>query len=422
MNGKIYVCIDLKSFYASVEAVERKLDPMVVNLVVADKDRGTNAICLAITPAMKALGIKNRCRLSDIPADVKYHIAKPRMKLYMEYSAAIYKIYLRYVSKDDIHVYSIDECFIDATDYLKLYKTTARKFARTLIDKVYEELGIRATVGIGTNLFLAKVALDITAKHSPDFMGYLDEDKFKDEIWFHRPITDVWNIGRGIAARLEKYGVYDLYGVAHTDEKFLYKEFGVNAEYLIDHANGVEPCTIADIHRYKAKSNSISNGQILFSDYSAEDAKTVMKEMVDLLVLELIEKGLVTNSISLYIGYSDRNSKADGGTEKLDFYTNSYNKLKERFDEFFDRATDKKKKIRRINVGLLGVVPEEYATVDLFTDAKADLKEHNAQSAVLGIKKKYGKNAIMRGISFTEKATGRERNKMIGGHNGGEEQ
>ncbi|MBO6264297.1 MAG: DNA repair protein [Clostridia bacterium] len=419
--GRMYVCIDLKSFYASVESVERGLDPMTTNLVVADKDRGHNAICLAITPAMKALGIKNRCRLGDIPKGVDYIIAKPRMRLYMEYSVKIYKIYLRYVSEEDIHVYSIDECFIDVTQYMKLYGMTAKQLAKTLIDKVYEELGIRATVGIGTNMFLTKVALDITAKHSPDFMGYLDEEKFKAEVWHHRPITDIWNIGKGIAARLAKYGIFDLYDVAHTDEAFLYKLFGVNAEYLIDHAWGVEPCTIADIRNYRSKSNSISNGQILFRDYEYGEAMTVMKEMVDLLVLELIEKGLVTNCISLYIGYSGHDEKGSGGTKTIGEYTNSYKKLLAYFEEYYISCVKKDTLIRRINIGLNNVVSEDYATVDFFTDVAAEKKEHKAQEAILEIKRKYGKNAILRGISYESGATGKERNKLIGGHNGGEE-
>ncbi len=421
MENRIYLCIDLKSFYASVESVERGLDPMTANLVVADKDRGKNAICLAITPAMKSLGIRNRCRLSEIPPEIEYVIAKPRMKLYMQYSAEIYKIYLRYISPDDVYVYSIDECFIDATEYIKLYDMPAKVFAKTLLEKIHEELGLRATVGIGTNLFLTKVALDITAKHASDFMGWLDEEKFKAEIWNHRPITDVWNVGKGIAARLAKMGIYDLKGVAFADEKSLYKEFGVNAEFLIDHAKGIEPCLLEDIKKYKPSTKSLSNSQILFENYSYEDAWTVITEMVDLLVGELVEKGLVTHSISLAIGYSGSRRQADAGSEKLPLYTNSYSQILEYFKEYYAKIADKDKQIRKISVGLNDVVDETNLNDYLLADKNKEVKEKKTMEAVIGIKKKFGKNAIMRGVSFKDKATGMERNKLIGGHNGGED-
>lgn len=317
MEKSIYACIDLKSFYASVEAAERKLDPFKENLVVADPSRGRGAICLAVTPAMKSLGIKNRCRLFEIPETVTYITAKPRMKLYMEYSARIYSIYLNYVSKEDIHVYSIDECFLDFTPYLHTYGKTPKEMAVMLMDAVRRETGICATAGIGTNLFLAKVALDITAKHSPDHIGYLDEKEFKRTIWHHRPITDIWNIGKGIAARLSRYGIYDLYGTAHMDEKLLYKEFGVNAEFLIDHAHGREPCTIKEIHDYESKSHSVSQSQILFEDYSYDNALLVLKEMTDALALELRSRHLTTDSISMSVAYSKRELPPSGGTRKL---------------------------------------------------------------------------------------------------------
>lgn len=422
MDNKFYICIDLKSFFASVEAVERGLDPMTSNLVVADPSRGTGAICLAITPAMKALGVKNRCRIFEIPQNIKYITAMPRMKKYIDYSALIYSIYLNYVSRDDIHVYSIDECFIDATDYLKLYSLTARQFAKTLMDAVYERTGISATAGIGTNMFLAKVALDVTAKHAPDKTGYLDHLEFRKKIWHHKPITDIWNIGPGIAKRLEKYGIYDLCGVALCDEQLLYKEFGVNAEYLIDHSHGIEPCTIKDIHEYKSKSASLSNGQILFSDYDYDGALLVMKEMVDSLCLELIEKHLVTNGISLYIGYSSDKIKPSGGSCKIRVYTNSFSVLKEHFQDLFIKTVDKTHTIRKINIGFNNVVDEDFATYDLFTDVTATEKEKNVNAAVLKIKDKFGKNAILKGMNYQNKATGRMRNRLIGGHNGGEEE
>ena len=286
---KAYLCIDLKSFYASVECVLRGLDPLKTNLVVADPSRGNGAICLAITPPMKALGIHNRCRIFEIPKNVKYITALPQMKKYMEISADIYGIYLKYVSKDDIHVYSIDECFLDVTRYLDLYQMDAITLAKKIIADVYNSTHITATAGIGTNLFLAKVALDITAKHAKDNIGYLNEEIFKATIWHHQPITDIWNISRGIASRLAKYGVYDLYGVTQMDEDILYKEFGVNAEFLIDHAWGIETCTIEEIHNYKSKNNSLSTSQILFEDYKYEEALLVLKEMVDNLVLEIVD-------------------------------------------------------------------------------------------------------------------------------------
>ena len=420
MSDKMYCCIDLKSFYASVECVERGLDPMKTNLIVADPTRGSGSICLAITPAMKALGIKNRCRVFQIPKNVEYITAMPQMRKYMEISADIYSVYLRYVSPDDIHVYSIDECFIDMTDYLKLYKKTPLEFTVMLMDAVYNETGICASAGIGTNLFLCKVALDITAKHSPNFIGFLDEKKFKETVWTHRPITDVWNIGRGIAARLERMGIFDLKGVAEFPESMLYKEFGVNAEFLIDHANGREPCTIKDIHEYKSKSASISNSQILFEDYGYNDALTVMKEMVDLQVLELVDRRLVTDSISLHIGYSKDVIKSSGGTRKLDGFTNSYKKIISHFEALYNETVNKAFPIRKISIGLCNLQDDYMASITLFTDVEAEERERKLQETVVDIKKRYGKNSILKGISYTEKATARSRNKMVGGHNGGE--
>ena len=430
MNGetitdetKTYVCIDLKSFYASVEAVERGMDPMTENLVVADPSRGRGAICLAITPAMKKLGVKNRCRLFEIPEGISYVTALPRMKTYMRYSARIYSIYLRFVSADDIHVYSIDECFIDATSYLRLYGVDGRGFATSLRNAVFAETGITATCGIGTNLFLAKVALDIEAKKSPDGIGYLDRLEFRRKIWTHRPITDVWNVGRGIAKRLEKFGIYDLKGVACCDEDILYKEFGVNAEYLIDHSHGEEPCTIADIHAYKSEERSISNGQILFSDYAYENALTILKEMVDFLTTELSENRLVANRIFLSVGYSGDCHKATGGWKKLaEGYTRSYVHIKNAFVKLYEATTAKDSPIRRINVGVSGLKSEDFMTYDLLTDKTRLDKEVAAIDAVVGIRRKLGKNSVLRGVDLKKEATARERNKLIGGHNGGEEE
>ncbi len=417
MAERAYVCIDLKSFYASVECVDRGLDPFCANLVVADPSRGSGAICLAVSPAMKALGVSNRCRIFEIPKSISYLTAMPRMKRYMEVSADIYSIYLKYISHEDIHVYSIDECFIDVTTYLALYSRTPKEMAVMLMDAVFSQTGIRATAGLGPNLFLAKVALDVTAKHAADHIGILDEAEFERSIWRHRPITDIWNIGPGIAKRLEKYGVYDLHGVTCLEEGLLYREFGANAEYLMDHARGMEPCTIKEIHEYKSKSNSLSNSQILFEDYSLDDAYLVLKEMVDTMVLELVDKRLVTNSISLSIGYSKNAVKSTGGTRKLKEYTNSFHKLMAYFNEFYHSTAQGGYPIRRIGIGLNNVVEEAFATFDFFTDLQAERRERQMQDTILTIKKKYGRNAIVKGVSLEEKATARMRNKLIGGHN-----
>ena len=415
---KIYFCIDLKSFYASVECVERNLDSMTTDLVVADSTRGGGAITLAVSPSLKAKGVKNRCRLFEIPKELEYICAKPRMKLYIKYSADIYGIYLKYISKEDILVYSVDECFIDATSYLKMYKLSPLELAKKLKDEVYNQTKIAATVGIGTNMFLAKVALDITAKKSPSMMGYLDEESFKKEIWHHKPITDIWNIGRGISKRLEKYNAYTLYDVANLDPKILYKEFGITAEYLIDHANGVEPCTIKDVHDYIPKSNSVSNGQVLFEDYQYSDALLVLKEMVELNVLDLVDKNLVTNNISLSVGYSKDVIKPTGGSKKLDGYTNSYKTLNEEFIKLFEKTTNYHYMIRKINISFNNVKEDSYKTIDLFTNIEEDKKEEAIQEAILSIKKKFGKNAILKGMNLEEKATTKKRNTLIGGHNG----
>jgi len=435
-TGRIYVCIDLKSFYASVECVDRGLDPFTTNLVVADPTRTEKTICLAITPAMKAIGIKNRCRVFEIPTGIDYIMAPPRMKHYVEVSTQIYGVYLRYVSPEDIHVYSVDECFIDVTAYLKLYDKTPREFAIMLMDAVFAETGICATAGIGTNMFLAKVALDITAKHVDDHIGYLDEARFKVELWDYKPITDVWNIGPGIANRLKKYGVSTLRGVCQMSERTLYKEFGTNAEYLIDHAYGYEPCTIREIQAYKPGAQSLSNGQVLGTAYNYEDTFTIFKEMVDALILDLVSKDLVAGRISLVINYvkesdapSDnvfigehgvsnrwKNYPHTGGTRKMARVTDSRKVIRDAFIALFEETTRRDGMIRRLNVGLGDVVPKEFETFDLFTDVEAEKEERALQKAVLDVQKKFGKNAMFKAISLTEKATGRARNETMGGH------
>ncbi len=451
-DERTYLCIDLKSFYASVECADRGLDPFTTNLVVADPDRTEKTICLAVSPALKSLGLPGRCRVFEIPEGIPYIMARPHMQRYMDVSADIYSVYLRYVSPEDIHPYSIDECFIDATPYLVLYQVDAKGFAVMLMDAVQAETGVCATAGIGPNLFLAKVALDITAKHADDHIGFLDQAEFERTIQTHWPITDIWNVGPGIAKRLAKHGVRDLRGVCELDERTLYREFGVNAEYLIDHARGVEPCTIADIRAYEPGAHSLMNGQVLPCDYTREEARDVLREMVDQLVLDLVDKRLVAESISLYVGYAkeaaDRAQEATGsgsheqeaagewfdgghgrrpvggrrgfphtgGTRRQPDRTNSYAKLLPRFLELYDETTRTDAPVRRINVGFGGVVPEEFATMDLFTDEAAEADERKLQEAVLAVKGRFGKNALLRGTSLKEKATARERNEQIGGH------
>ena len=423
---RTYLCIDLKTFFASVECVERHLDPFSTNLVVADVERSKNSICLAITPKMKMLGIKNRCRICDIPPNIKYIAAKPRMSLYMKYCGDIYGTYLKYFSKDDIHVYSIDEVFIDITGYLSTYNRDPQNLAKMVIDDVYNTYGITATAGIGTNMYLAKIALDITAKHSASNMGYLDEEKYKNELWHHKPLTDFWQIGPGTERRLNKIRLFDMYDVAHADQKKLFKMFGINAEYLIDHAWGREPCTIADIKRYKPKSNSISNSQILFKDYTYYEARTVLKEMVELISLRLVKENKISNIIQLYVGYSKDLVGASGGARHLENYTSNYSELLKVFLNLYDETTNRNVGIRRLGVSLGNVITITDGNVidgnneqlSLFSNQEKLDKEKELELTINNLKDTMGKNIILRGTNFLEEATARERNKMIGGHNG----
>lgn len=416
MKEKIYLCIDLKSFYASVECVERGLDPFKVNLVVADPTRH-GAITLAATPAIKKLGVPSRGRIYEIPENIDYIIASPRMHLYMEYSAHIYSIMLKYIASEDIHVYSIDEAFLDVTSYLSLYQMNAKELAKLILDDIYKDTGITATVGIGTNLFLTKVALDITAKHAPDNMGYLDEDLFKQTLWHHHPITDIWMIGNGTASRLAKLGIYDLYGIAHYPENILYQVFGINAECLIDHAWGKEPTEIKDIKAYRPKANSISNSQILFEDYNYHDAYIVMKEMVENNVLSLSEKHLVTDHIALSIGYSKDKIKPSNGSRKISTTTNAYSILLSEFKQLYKKIVDPHVPIRRIGISFGNVKDEMYEQYDLFTDIDAIEKEKKIQNVLVDIKQRYGNNAILKGMNRLDRATQIKRNTLIGGHN-----
>lgn len=414
---RVYFCIDMKSFFASVECAERGLNPFETNLVVADPARGEGAICLAISPKMKSLGVKNRCRIFEIPKNMDYIVALPRMKKYIEYTADIYEIYLKYVSKDDIHVYSIDESFIDVTQYLKLYNLRPKQFAKILIEEIAVKKGIPSSVGIGTNMFLAKIALDVMAKKVTDRIAYLDEEIFKEYMWTHKPITDFWQISRGTAKRLAKYGVYDLKGITKLNEKLLYKEFGINAEILIDHAWGREPCTMADIKAYKGKSKSVSNSQILFEDYNFDKARLVFEEMVQNMCYEMMTRRLISRSGFLSVGYSKGVKDNDGGAVRLDEATNLFSLILPNMLEAFDRLVSRSYPIRKLSIGF-SVVDESSEGYDFFTDINRVNKEKSSEKAVLQIKNKYGKNSLLKGINFKEGATIQTRNKLIGGHNG----
>ena len=496
---RTYIAIDLKSFYASVECIQRELDPMTTNLVVADSSRTEKTICLAVSPSLKKCGIPGRPRLFEVVAQVKqantlrqykapdraftgssydareldahlelsidYIVAPPRMALYMETSTAIYDIYLKYVAPEDIHVYSIDEVFIDATAYLKTYGLTGEEFARKLILEVLQTTGITATAGIGTNLFLCKVAMDIVAKHIPaDENGvriaYLDEMQYRLQLWNHRPLTDFWRVGRGISRKLEAHGLFTMGDVARCslqNEDLLYKLFGVNAELLIDHAWGWEPCTIADIKSFRPSSNSLGSGQVLHCPYTAQKAKLVLREMADLLVLDLVDKHLVTDQIVITVGYDIENltdperrkayqgevvtdhygrkiPKHAHGTANLGKFTSSTKRILQAVDDLYDEIVDKNLLIRRLNIVACRIADESHIPtsepmeqLDLFSDyseqgrkfeeeAAEVRREKRRQQAMLAIKKKYGKNAILKGMNLEECATAKDRNAQIGGH------
>lgn len=486
--GRTYIAIDLKSFYASVECVERNLDPLTTNLVVADKSRTEKTICLAVSPSLKSLGIPGRPRLFEVVQKVReanaelairnpkakkiqYLTAVPRMAKYMEYSTRIYGIYLKYIAPEDIHVYSIDEVFMDVTDYLATYKMTPKELAMTMITEILDTTGITATAGIGTNLYLAKVAMDIVAKHMPaDERGVriseLDEISYRKLLWAHRPLTDFWRVGRGYAKKLEANGMFTMGDIARCslggpadlyNEDLLYKLFGINAELLIDHAWGWEPCTIKDIKSYKPANNSISSGQVLHCAYYYDKTRIVVREMTDLLVLDLVDKGLVTDQIVLTIGYDIDNFKNPEivkkykGKMSMDFYgrimpehahgsvnlgrmTSSTTIIMNAVMELFDKIVDPDLMTRRINVTANHVTDEtveqekdSFEQLDLFTDyaalekqreeeKKSLEKEKAIQHAMLDIKKKFGKNAILKGTDLQEGATTIDRNNQIGGH------
>ena len=495
VEQKIYISIDLKSFYASVECQERGLNPLTTNLVVADSSRTEKTICLAVSPSLKAYGIPGRARLFEVVQKVKqinqdrkrknqnrdfigksyndidlknnpeleldYIVAPPRMAYYMKYSTNIYNIYLKYFSAEDIFAYSVDEVFCDITKYLKYYKMTARELVTKVIQDVYETTGITATAGIGTNLYLCKIAMDIVAKHvEPDKNGVriagLDEMTYRKYLWNHRPITDFWRVGKGYAKRLEKYRIFTMGDIARMsveNEELLYKILGVNAELLIDHSWGWEPATIQSVKAYKPLSNSISSGQVLHCPYNCEKTKLIVKEMTELLTLELVDKHLITSQLVLTIGYDTENltnekirKMYDGettidrygreipkhahGTVNLNHKTASTKIIIDAVMELFDRIINDKLLVRRINITANNVVNEKegekannYEQVDLFTDYKKLEKERekeNAekeiQKAMIEIKRKYGKNAIIKGMNLEEGGTTIERNRQIGGH------
>ena len=502
---KTYIAIDLKSFYASVECRERSRDPLTTNLVVADPSRTEKTICLAVSPSLKKYGLSGRARLFEVIQKVNaannirklkapnhvfsgssddstelqknpslkidYIIAPPRMARYMEYSTKIYNIYLKYIAPEDIHIYSIDEVFIDVTHYLSTYNMTARELAMTMIQDILSTTGITATAGIGTNMYLCKIAMDIVAKHiEPDKNGVriaeLDEMSYRRLLWNHKPLTDFWRVGRGYSKKLEKIGLYTMGDIARcsigkpTDyysEELLYKLFGINAELLIDHAWGYEPCTMEDVKAYKPETNSISSGQVLHCPYEFDKARLVVKEMTDLMVLDLVDKGLVTNQIVLTIGYdieniTDKNrSQSYKGTVTTNYYgkkvpkpahgttnlpkqTSSTTLITNAVMELYDKIVNKKLLIRRINIVANKLVDEhsvknanKYEQLDLFTDyeiLKKQREKENAESerekrmqnTILDIKKKFGKNAILKGMNLQEGATAKDRNNQIGGH------
>lgn len=421
MNGnKIYLCIDLKSFYASVECVERGWDPLTARLVVADPERSEKTICLAVSPALKQMGVPNRCRVFQIPKEIPYKMAPPRMQLYIDYAAEIYGVYLKYIAKEDIQVYSIDEAFLDVTDYLHLYQMTAVELGRKIMQDILDTTKIPAACGVGTNLYLAKVALDIMAKHETDRIAYLDEARYREKLWKHKPLTDFWRVGRGTVERLSNMGICTMEEIAHARESLLYKAFGIDAELLIDHAWGREPVTIADIKAYRPKNTSFSSGQVLPRDYEYEEGVLVVKEMADLLCLDLVDQCLVTSHISLAIGYSNQKCfEPAKGSTTLRSATSSNRRLLSYVEQLYRRIVRPGAYIRRITLTYTGVMTEDYQQFDLFSDPEETEKDVKAQRAAISIKQRYGKNAILKGMNLEESATTIERNGQIGGHKSG---
>lgn len=420
-SNRIYMCIDLKSFYASVECRQRGLDPMTTNLVVADPKRSQKTICLAVSPAMKKLGVPGRCRLFEIPKHINYIIAPPQMKLYIDVSADIYGIYLKYISKDDIHVYSIDEVFMDVSDYLYMYKMNAKELAKEIMKDIYDTTGISSACGIGSNLYLAKVALDIMAKRTDDNIGVLNEKMYRKMLWDHRPITDFWRVGRGIANRLEKIGVKTMKDLAKTEENMLYKIFGIDAELLIDHAWGRESVTMQDIKKYKPKATSVGNGQVLGKDCDVKTGKIIVMEMVDSLCLDLTRKNLVCSCITLHVRYNKKYfKKYSHGTVNIPTLTNSSKTISSYVSKLYDEIVLKDALIHRFYITFNNVTNNDIYQYNLFDNIEENKKEEVLQKTIINIKDKYGKNSLLKGMSLKEGATARERNMQIGGHRSGE--
>ncbi len=415
MADRTYYCIDMKTFYASVECAERHLNPFETNLVVADASRGANALCLAISPKLKAQGVRNRCRMSEIPPHIKYITAPPRMALYVEYAADIYGMYLDYFSPDDMHVYSIDETFIDATDYLKLYRLGAMDMASRLMNEIALRLHIPSTAGIGTNLYLAKIALDISAKHTKEHMAYLNEELYRETLWHHRPLTDFWQIAQGTARRLSRFGALDMAGIAALPEETLYRTFGRDAELLIDHVWGREPCTMQDIKNYKGKSKSVSSSQILPRNYTFDEARIVLREMAMNGAEELMKRGVITHKIGVYVGYAFETRQPDTGGITMTATTNLGSFLQEYALRLFDRIADRITPIRHLGISFEDVCDSGCEGYDLFTDFDAVEKEKKVAGTMMEVHAAFGKNALLRGTDFMPGATQRERNTFIGG-------
>ena len=394
---------------------------MTTDLVVADPERGDKTICLAVSPSLKKKGVKNRCRVFEIPSHIHYIKAPPRMQKYIDYAASIYGIYLRYFSFEDVYVYSIDEAFLDVTGYLARYKKTPKEMAVFLMDRITDEVGVRATAGIGTNLYLCKIALDINAKHAPDFIGVLDEESYREKLWDHKPLSDFWRIGKGIEARLARFGIFTMRQIAHAPEDLLYKEFGIDAELLIDHAWGRESVTMRDIQAYKPKNNSICSGQVLFKDYPFDEALVVVKEMGDDIALQLSRKKKKDAGITLGVGMAGR-SGGGGRHMSYSFPSPTQNDLAFRdiAARLFVSMVGKDEYVRRFMISLSGIVDDnDPVQLDLFLDNEESKKRESIQKAILSIKDTYGKNAILKGMDYEEGATQRERNVQIGGHKSG---
>ena len=420
-KNRIYLCIDLKSFYASVECAERGLDPFTTNLVVADPERTDKTICLAVSPAMKKLGVPNRCRVFEIPKNIDYIMAPPRMRLYIDYSAEIYSVYLQFLAKEDIYPYSIDEMFMDVTDYLSMYGMTAAQLGKTMMRAVYERTGISSSCGVGTNLYLTKIALDITAKHSPDRIGYLDEETYRRTLWEHTPLTDFWRIGKGTQRRLARLGIYNMREIAGTDEDILYREFGVDAELLIDHAWGREPVTLTDIQNYRPKAASITSGQVLPRDYDYREGEIIVTEMCELLTLELVDLSMYTDHISLNVGYSrSAGVPSVHVSEKLSVYTCSTRTLREELLALYRKNVKADVPIRRVGIGFGHLTDSAAQQYNFFVDPAEEERDRKISEVTVSLRKRFGKNAVLKGINLDAAGTTIERNTQIGGHRSGD--